>query len=96
MRINDWLTMAEISVRRAANSPPTSESDLAEAVTYLQSALTGIPLDNEALGRLKALRQEVTALQAVARAGAALYFGLDQLEQAAVIGYTPTGLERAL
>ncbi len=96
MSANDWLALAEASIRRAPSSLPASEAVLDEASVLLRSARSRRPLDEETLARLKVLRGELFKLQVLARHGAALYIGLDQFDEASVIGYTPTGLERAL
>jgi len=97
MSTDEWLTSAEDCVERAAQSILSgSAADLEEAHTHLSKARTDIPLDEEVLLRLDTLREKLTALHARARLGFAFHVGLDQLDQRSIIGYSPTGLERAL
>jgi hypothetical protein len=90
-----WLDAAEDCVLRAVQQA-NSAAALETALTHLSTGRANLPLKTDTLKRLAALRQQATALQAVARYRLALHVGLDQLDQTSIIGYSPTGLERAL
>jgi hypothetical protein len=96
MPAEQWLEAVEDCVDRAAESQPVSAAALEVAANHLDQFRSGAPLDAKNLPRLELLRRKLFTLQALARHGLAFHIGLEQLDQTSVVGYTPTGLERAL
>jgi hypothetical protein len=98
--INSWLDRVEASVERASAvllSP--RRSGLLQFISEMESSCrerSGLAVHPAMAPRLAALRARLTMLRSMLRQAAAFEQAREQLVSECVLGYTPTGLERAL
>ena len=97
---NSWLDRVEASVDSASTvllSP--RRSGLLQFISEMESACrerSGLAVRPAMAPRLAALRARLTMLRSMLRQAAAFEQAREQLVSECVLGYTPTGLERAL
>jgi hypothetical protein len=89
------LVSAEKYIQRASTLAHGADAHLQSAADSLAS-LNKERLDADACQQLLTLRGIVAQLQTKAAYACALYAGLEQVDPNSVVGYSPTGLERAL
>jgi hypothetical protein len=99
-RTNAWLDRVEASVERAhAVLLGPFRSDLPKFTGEMEWACrerSGIAAKPAMAPRLAALRERLTLVRSMLRQAAALEQAREQSKAECVLGYTPTGLERAL
>jgi len=95
-----WLDRVEASVERARGVLLTPRrSGLLEFISEMESACrerSGLAVHPSVAPRLAALQARLTMLRSMLRQAAAFEQAREQLVSECVLGYTPTGLERAL
>jgi hypothetical protein len=98
--IISWLDRVEASVERARGVLLTPRrSGLLEFISEMESACrerSGLAVHPSVAPRLAALQARLTMLRSMLRQAAAFEQAREQLVSECVLGYTPTGLERAL
>jgi hypothetical protein len=97
---NAWLDRVEASVERAhAVLLSPRRSGLLEFIGEMESACrerSGLAVHPDMAPRLGALRARLVLVRSLLRQAAAFEQAREQLVSECVLGYTPTGLERAL
>jgi alkylation response protein AidB-like acyl-CoA dehydrogenase len=97
---NSWLDRVEASVDSARAVLLSSQrSGLLQFISEMESACrerSALAVHPAMAPRLAALRTRLTMLRSMLRQAAAFEQAREQLVSECVLGYTPTGLERAL